>query len=172
MFSCVFCVQTCFGATMFPVFTTLEKSWRKVLNSQEKENTWHEEIHRVLGYLRKDFPHIFCPGYAGPMKAQVFCPLEVCVWDEERMDASLALSKRSFSFGWRTPQTSPIWGMKKNYIIKAASSIERALAPGGFRKTANLGQYAFKVVNIGGICQSHLYVPNFLLLWIELNIGM
>ncbi len=35
--------------------------------------------------------------------------------------------------------------------------------PGGHRKTVNSGQYAFKVVNIGGICQSHLYVPNFLL---------
>ncbi len=53
-------------------------------------------------------------------------------------------------------------------IIKAASSDERDLAPGltanaGFRKTANVEQYAFKVINIGGICQSHLYVPNFLL---------
>ncbi len=27
----------------------------------------------------------------------------------------------------------------------------------------NSGQYALKIVNIGGICQSHLYVPNFLL---------
>ncbi len=34
---------------------------------------------------------------------------------------------------------------------------------GGFRHTANGGQYALKIVNIGGICQSHLYVPNFLL---------
>ncbi len=34
---------------------------------------------------------------------------------------------------------------------------------GGFRNTANGGQYALKIVNIGGICQSHLYVPNFLL---------
>ncbi len=53
-------------------------------------------------------------------------------------------------------------------IIKAASSDERDLAPGltangGFRKTANGEQYAFKVINIGGICQIHLYVPNFLL---------
>ncbi len=43
-------------------------------------------------------------------------------------------------------------------IIKAASSDERDLAPGltangGFRKTANGEQYAFKVINIGGICQ-------------------
>ncbi len=36
-------------------------------------------------------------------------------------------------------------------------------ANGGFRKTANSEQYAFKVINIGGMCQSHLYVPNFLL---------
>ncbi len=34
---------------------------------------------------------------------------------------------------------------------------------GGFRNTANGGQYALKIVNIGGICQSHLFVPNFLL---------
>ncbi len=48
-----------------------------------------------------------------------------------------------------------------NNNIKAASSDERDLAPGltangGFRKTANGEQYAFKVINIGGICQSHL----------------
>ncbi len=36
-------------------------------------------------------------------------------------------------------------------------------ANGGFRRTANGEQYAFKVINIEGICQSHLYVPNFLL---------
>ncbi len=53
-------------------------------------------------------------------------------------------------------------------IIKAASSDERDLAPGltangGFRKTGNVEEYAFKEENIEGICQSHLYVPNFLL---------
>ncbi len=53
-------------------------------------------------------------------------------------------------------------------IIKAASSNERALAPGltaksGFRKSMNSEQYAFQVINTGGICQSHLYLPNFLL---------
>ncbi len=53
-------------------------------------------------------------------------------------------------------------------IIKAASSNERALAPGltangGFRKSMNGEQYAFQVINTGGICQSHLYLPNFLL---------
>ncbi len=52
-------------------------------------------------------------------------------------------------------------------LIKAASSDERDLAPGltangGFRKTGNVEQYAFKEENIEGICQSHLYVPNFL----------
>ncbi len=53
--------------------------------------------------------------------------------------------------------------------IKAASSIEKGPRtrahrhPVALRKTANGQQYAFKVVNIGGICQSHLYVPNFLL---------
>ncbi len=44
-------------------------------------------------------------------------------------------------------------------IIKAASSNERALAPGltangGFRKSMNGEQYAFQVINTGGICQS------------------
>ncbi len=34
---------------------------------------------------------------------------------------------------------------------------------GCFRKTANDEQYAFKVINTGGIRQSHFYVPNFLL---------
>ncbi len=58
--------------------------------------------------------------------------------------------------------------LPKTRTIKAASSDERDLAPGltangGFRKTANVEQYAFKVIKIGGICQSHLYVPNFLL---------
>ncbi len=53
-------------------------------------------------------------------------------------------------------------------LIKAASSNERALAPGltangGFRKSMNGEQYAFQVINTGGICQSHLYLPNFLL---------
>ncbi len=53
-------------------------------------------------------------------------------------------------------------------IIKAASSDERDLAPGltangGFRKTGNGEQYAFKEENIEGIYQNHLYVPNFLL---------
>ncbi len=53
-------------------------------------------------------------------------------------------------------------------IIKAASSDERDLAPGltangGFRKTGNGEQYAFKEENIEEIYQNHLYVPNFLL---------
>ncbi len=34
---------------------------------------------------------------------------------------------------------------------------------GGFRKSMNSEQYAFQVINTGGICQSHLYLPNFLL---------
>ena len=34
---------------------------------------------------------------------------------------------------------------------------------GGFSKKVNGEKYAFKVVNISGICQSHLYVPIFLL---------
>uniref|UniRef100_A0A673IXX8 Uncharacterized protein n=1 Tax=Sinocyclocheilus rhinocerous TaxID=307959 RepID=A0A673IXX8_9TELE len=38
---------------------------------------------------------------------------------------------------------------------------------GGFSKTVNGEQYGFKVVNIGGICQSHLYVAIFLLPKIE-----
>ncbi len=51
-------------------------------------------------------------------------------------------------------------------LIKAATALKRALhpgssPPGGFRETANGGQYAFKVVNIEGTCQSHLFVPNF-----------
>ncbi len=54
-------------------------------------------------------------------------------------------------------------------IIKAASSDERDLAPGitadrwplGTQQT--VGSMLFKIVNIGGICQSHLDVPNFLL---------
>ena len=33
----------------------------------------------------------------------------------------------------------------------------------GFSKKVNDEKYAFKVVNISGICQSHLYVPIFLL---------
>ncbi len=57
----------------------------------------------------------------------------------------------------------PDFKYKCNKNIKAASSVERALAPElTARKTENGQQYAFKVVNIGGICQSHLYVPNFL----------
>ncbi len=36
-------------------------------------------------------------------------------------------------------------------------------ANGGFRKTGNGEQYAFKQENIEGIYQNHLYVPNFLL---------
>lgn len=30
--------------------------------------------------------------------------------------------------------------------------------PGGFRETANGGEYAFTVVHIGGICQNHLCI--------------
>ncbi len=53
-------------------------------------------------------------------------------------------------------------------IIKAASSNERALAPGltangGFRKSMNGEQYAFQVINTGGNRQKSLYLPNFLL---------
>ncbi len=57
---------------------------------------------------------------------------------------------------------------KNKIIIKAASSNERALAPGPLRRPVALetqqtvGSMLLKV-NIGGICQSHLYVPNFLL---------
>jgi len=58
----------------------------------------------------------------------------------------------------------------KNAIIglqnkfKAASSDESAFAsvpppppPGGFRKTEHGGQYAFKYINIGGLCQSFVF---------------
>ncbi len=50
-------------------------------------------------------------------------------------------------------------------IIKAASSDERDLAPGlTARWLRNTERWAVCLkVNIGGICQSHLYVPNFLL---------
>ncbi len=58
--------------------------------------------------------------------------------------------------------------VRRTKLIKAASSDEkgprtRAHANGGFRKTGNGEQYAFKEENIEGIYQNHLYVPNFLL---------
>lgn len=34
---------------------------------------------------------------------------------------------------------------------------------GGFREKANGGHYAFNIVNLGRIYQSHLDVPNFML---------
>ncbi len=75
------------------------------------------------------------------------------------------IKKKKIIILWKTigPCALLAWA-----LIKAASSNERALAPGltangGFRKTANGEQYAFQVINTGGICQSHLYLPNFLL---------
>jgi len=76
-------------------------AWRSVLSSWVSRKGWE-----FPSYL------LSCPGYAGPMRAQVFCPLEGCVWEEERDEGWLTLSNRSFSFGWSSPHTSPIWGMK------------------------------------------------------------
>lgn len=119
--------------------------------SQEKENTRHEAVHRVIGYWEKpvSFSHICCPGYAGPMMAQVFWPLEVCVWEEEREEASLALSNRSFSFGWRSPHTSPIWGMKlhNSHSVNSAKII------------------SWSINRVGVLLETHLFVP--LYLWVD-----
>ncbi len=57
---------------------------------------------------------------------------------------------------------------KNNIKLKLQAAMKGPSHPGStptgsFRNTVNGGQYAHKIVNIGGICQSHLYVPNFLL---------
>ncbi len=46
-------------------------------------------------------------------------------------------------------------------MLKGPSHLEPPPS-GGLRKKAYGGQYSIKGVNIGGMCQSRLYVPNFL----------
>lgn len=50
------------------------------------------------------------------------------------------------------------------YKLKLQAAMNGVLTPpGGLKKTVNGGQYVFKWVNIGGLCQSKLCVPQFLL---------
>ncbi len=171
MFSCVLCSNVFWGHYVPCIYNSGKVMKKGVKQSREgKHMAWRNTQSSWI--FEKRFPSYLLSRLCGANESTgLLSSGGVCLrWRAN--GCFISTFKKVLQFWMKdTPNITHLRN-KKMHIIKAVSSIERARAPGGFRKTANLGQYAFKVVNIGGICQSHLYVPNFLLLWIELNIGM